>query len=153
MINCILMKGVETCWKIWLILTENSIMIWLLSLWHQSSNPIAGSWTYLSLTFSQTKTIISLSAPPTFIQNLFLKYTKRKTQKTWCVKMTTSTVYRQLLFVPKVRMELGKKYFKHTARFSWNNLQKELKLSEVVRIEEFEEQENCSLGQYDRYFP
>lgn len=50
-------------------------------------------------------------------------------------------------------MELGKKSFKQTARFSWNNLQKELKLSELVRIEEFEEQENSSLGQYDRYFP
>lgn len=61
---------------------------------------------------------------------------------------------RQLqIFVPKVRMELGKKSFKQTARFSWNNLQKELKLSELVRIEEFEEQENSSLGQYDRYFP
>lgn len=151
MINCILMQGVETCWKIWLVLTGNSIMIWLLSLWHQSSNPFASSCTYLSLTFSQTKTIISLSAPPTFIQNLFLKYTKRKTQKTWCVKMMTS---RQLqIFVPKIRMELGKKSFKHTACFSWNNLQKELKLSELVRIEEFEEQENSSLGQYDRYFP
>lgn len=36
--------------------------------------------------FSETKTIISLSAPPTFIQNLFLKYTTQDTENLMCKK-------------------------------------------------------------------
>ena len=57
------------------------------------------------------------------------------------------------LIVPKIRTELGKKAFKYAAPASWNNLQKELKLSELVTLGEFKsvlkERENSSFTQCD----
>ena len=41
------------------------------------------------------------------------------------------------MLVPRARTELGKKAFKYAAPSSWNNLQKDLNLSELVTLGEF----------------
>ena len=41
------------------------------------------------------------------------------------------------MLVLKVRTQLGKKAFKYTAPSAWNNVQKELKLSDWITMGEF----------------
>lgn len=57
------------------------------------------------------------------------------------------------IFVSRVRTELEKTAFKYIPTFSWNDLHKDLKLSELVTMEELrsvlKDQENSSLDQCD----
>ncbi len=39
--------------------------------------------------------------------------------------------------VPRIRTELGKKAFQYAAPSSWNDVQKDLKLSHFISLEEF----------------
>ena len=57
------------------------------------------------------------------------------------------------MLVPRVRTELGKKAFNYAAASSWNNAQKDMKLSELIFTGEFKsilkDRENSTLGKHD----
>lgn len=70
------------------------------------------------------KTILGVL--PSYLQ----KYVIRKSTGTY--QLRSEDLF--LLTVPKVRTELGKRAFSYAAPFTWNQLQNELKLKELVSI-------------------